>query len=171
MDGPPDGGYGRGMDKFTRALMAAPVLAVALTGCVAHYPADPYGTLERVTDGVLRVGVSHNEPFTSVLGPVPSGREVELVEDYADTLGAQVEWTAEGEEELVDQLEHGRLDMMVGGLTQQTPWQQKVGLTRPYTQTTDEFGRTEKHVMAVRQGENAFLLELDEFLQDRGGQQ
>lgn len=146
-------------------------LVLVLTGCAAHYPADPHRTLSQVTGGVLRVGVSHNEPFVSVEGPAPSGREVELVEDYATTLNAEVEWTRDGEEELVDQLEHGQLDMMVGGLTDKTPWQKKVGLTRPYTQTVDEFGQTEKHVMAVRKGENAFLLDLDEFLQDRGGQQ
>lgn len=147
------------------------LLGLLLTGCAASYPADPHGTLERVTGGVLRVGISHNEPFVSVEGPSPSGLEVELVKAYADTLNAEVEWTADGEEELVDQLEHGLLDMMVGGLTDKTPWQQKVGLTRPYTQMTDEFGQTEKHVMAVRKGENAFLLDLDEFLQNQAGQQ
>lgn len=146
------------------------VLVLVTTGCAAHYPADPHGTLERVTGSVLRVGISHNEPFVSVAGPAPSGREVELVEDYATTLDAEVEWTADGEEELVDQLEHGQLDMMIGGLTAKTPWQQKVGLTRPYTEATDEFGQRQKHVMAVRMGENAFLLDLDEFLQDQEGQ-
>ncbi|GAA1761438.1 transporter substrate-binding domain-containing protein [Kocuria aegyptia] len=146
------------------------VVVLVATGCAASYPTDPHGTLERVTGSVLRVGISHHEPFVSVAGPAPSGREVELVEQYAATLSAEVEWTADGEEELVDQLEHGRLDMMIGGLTDKTPWQQKVGLTRPYTQATDEFGQTEKRVMAVRRGENAFLLDLDEFLQARGGQ-
>ena len=147
------------------------VLVLVTTGCAAHYPADPHGTLERVTGSVLRVGISHNEPFVSVAGPEPSGREVELVEDYATTLDAEVAWTADGEEELVDQLEHGDLDMVIGGLTNKTPWKKKVGLTRPYTQTTDEFDQTEKHVMAVRKGENAFLLDLDEFLQAQKGQQ
>lgn len=161
------------MKPVVRALIIGPgvVLGLLLTGCAASYPADPHGTLDRVTGSVLRVGISHNEPFVSVAGPAPSGREVELVEDYAATLDAEVQWTADGEEELVDQLEHGRLDMMVGGLTDKTPWQQKVGLTRPYTQTTDEFGQTEQHVMAVRKGENAFLLDLDEFLQAQAGQQ
>jgi polar amino acid transport system substrate-binding protein len=147
------------------------VLVLVLTGCAAHYPADPHRTLERVTGAELRVGISHNEPFVSVQGPAPSGREVQLVEDYAATLDAEVTWTADGEEELVDQLEHGRLDMVIGGLTNKTPWKKKVGLTRPYTKTTDEFGQTEKHVMAVRKGENAFLLDLDQFLQAQGGQQ
>ncbi len=159
------------VSRLSTGFGAALVLVLALTGCAGHYPADPHGTLERVTGSVLRVGVSHHEPFASVKGPVPSGREVQLVQQYATTLDAEVAWTADGEEELVDQLEHGQLDMMIGGLTDRTPWKKKVGLTRPYTQTTDEFGRTEKHVMAVRQGENAFLLDLDEFLHSEGGQQ
>lgn len=161
------------MGLIVRALIIGlgVVLGLLLTGCAASYPTDPHATLERVTGSVLRVGISHNEPFVSVAGPAPSGREVALVENYARSLGAEVVWTADGEEELVDQLEHGQLDMMVGGLTDKTPWQKKIGLTRPYTQTIDEFGQTEKHVMAVRKGENAFLLDLDEFLQAHAGQQ
>lgn len=161
------------MSRVVRKLIIGlgTILGLLLTGCAAHYPADPHGTLDDVSGGVLRVGISHNEPFVSVAGPAPSGLEVELVEDYARTLGAEVAWTRAGEEELVDQLEHGQLDLLVGGLTDRTPWKEKVGITLPYMQTVDEFGRTEKHVMAVRKGENAFLLELDEFLQSREGQQ
>ncbi|WP_255396364.1 transporter substrate-binding domain-containing protein [Kocuria sp. CNJ-770] len=172
-DNPPERVYRHGMSLIIRKLIIGlgVVLVLVATGCAASYPADPHKTLERVTGSVLRVGISHNEPFVSVEHPAPSGREVALVEDYASTLDAEVEWTADGEEELVDQLEHGDLDMVIGGLTDKTPWKQKVGLTRPYTQTVDEFGQTEKHVMAVRKGENAFLLDLDEFLQTRGGQQ
>lgn len=147
------------------------VLGLVLTGCAAHYPADPHETLSQVTGSELRVGISHSEPFVSVESHTPSGREVELVEDYATTLDAEVQWIRGGEEELVDQLEHGQLDLMIGGLTDKTPWQKKVGLTRPYTQMTDEFGQSEKHVMAVRKGENAFLLDLDRFLQSQAGQQ
>ncbi|KUG56351.1 hypothetical protein AVL61_14675 [Kocuria rosea subsp. polaris] len=160
------------MSPIIRSLIVGvgAILGLLLAGCAGPYPADPHRTLERVSGTVLRVGISHNEPFVSVEGPSPSGREVALVEDYARTLDAEVVWTADGEEELVDQLEHGRLDMMIGGLTDKTPWKKKVGLTRPYTQTTDEFGQKEKHVMAVRKGENAFLLDLDRFLHDQAGQ-
>ncbi|MFC7403455.1 transporter substrate-binding domain-containing protein [Citricoccus sp. GCM10030269] len=147
------------------------VLVLTLAGCAPHYPADPHHTLTRVTGGTVAVGVSHNEPFTSVEGPTPSGREVELVRGFAESLGAEVEWTVGGEEELVGKLEHGQIDMLIGGLTQKTPWKKKTGLTRSYTEVVNEFGTTEKHVMAVRKGENAFLLELDKYLQAQGGQQ
>lgn len=145
--------------------MVSLAMVAAVAGCAPHYPADPYDTLTQVTDGALRVGASHNEPFVSWAGSAPSGREVELVERYAETLNAEVEWTRGGEEDLVARLERGELDMIVGGLTNKTPWKKKVGLTRPYAQTIDQFGQKEKHVLAVRKGENAFLLELDTFLQ------
>ncbi len=145
-------------------------MMAGLAGCAGQYPTDPHHTLNEVTGGTLRVGASHNEPFVSVTGPTPSGTEIALVTSYADTLDADIDWTIGGEEELVDRLEHGELDMLVGGLTDETPWEKKVGLTRPYANTTDRFGRTDKHVLAVRMGENAFLLDLDEFLHSTGGQ-
>lgn len=149
-----------------RWLTICAAVLLALTGC-ANYPADPDHTLQRVTHGTLRVGVSHNEPYTSVTGPSPSGSEVDLVEQYARTLDAKIEWTEGGEEDLVTRMEKGQLDLVIGGLTKDTPWQKKVGLTRPYAETTNEFGQTEKHVLAIPLGENAFLLNLDRFLQDR----
>lgn len=148
--------------------MVVVLVLVVLAGC-SGYPADPYGTLERATGGVLQVGVVHNEPYVSVVGGAPSGQEVELVRRYADGIDARIEWTAGSEGSLVDRLEHGQVDMIIGGLTDDTQWKKKVGLTRPYRQTTDEFGTKRRHVMAVRQGENALLLDLDRFLQAEGG--
>ena len=144
--------------------MVSSLAALSLTGCVSHYPTDPHGTLDRVTGGVLRVGASHNEPFVSTQGEKPTGDEVRLVEDFADSLGAEIEWTTASEEHLVTEIEHSQLDLMISGMTDKTEWQQKVGLTRPYRTTVNNHGKKEKHVMAVRNGENAFLLELDQFL-------
>lgn len=143
-------------------------LLLALTGCATHYPADPDGTLDRVSGGVLRVGVTPHEPFVSVTDGQPAGDEVRLVEDFADSLGATIEWTTASEEHLVSELEHGDLDLMIGGITKDTQWQKKVGLTRPYRETVNDYGEKEKHVMAVVNGENAFLLKLDQFLQSQG---
>lgn len=148
--------------------VVATVLLLALAACGA-YPADPHGTLERVTGGVLRVGVVHNEPYVSVTGPSPSGTEVDLVTGYAEQLGATIEWTAGNEGELVSRVEHGQVDLVIGGLAKDTPWQKKVGLTQPYATSVDQFGAKQQHVMAVRLGENAFLLDLDRYLQAAGG--
>ncbi len=143
------------------------VSLLALAGCGATIPTDPDGTLDRVTGGTLRVGVSPNPPWTDLPGGPdgePTGSEVELVEDFAHTLGAEVTWTGGGEEELIGQLERGELDLVIGGLTARSPWSEKVALTYRYTETTGPEGEKELHVMAAPLGENAFLVELEGFL-------
>ncbi len=149
-------------------LLAALVLALLTTGC-GTFPADPEGTLERVTGGVLRVGVSPNPPHTEVRGSAePVGHEVALVREFAATLPAEIEWTVGGEEMLILALEHGRLDLVNGGLTADTPWAEHAAITKPYAEATDPAGDKVDLVMAARLGENAFLLRLERFLREQG---
>jgi hypothetical protein len=54
---------------------------------------------------------------------------------------------------------------VVGGLKDDTPWSKRLGLTKPFLTL-----QRDHHVMAVRQGENRWLLELDKFLQSRRGE-
>ena len=149
-------------------LLAAILLALLTTGC-GSFPADPEDTLERVTGGVLRVGVSPNPPHTEVRGTAePVGNEVVLVREFAATLPAEIEWTVGGEEMLILALEHGDLDLVIGGLTADTPWTEHAAITKPYAEATDPAGERVKLVMAARLGENAFLLRLERFLRERG---
>ncbi|GAB3537045.1 transporter substrate-binding domain-containing protein [Arthrobacter tecti] len=143
----------------------AALLLLTLSGCGTAIPQDPEGTLEKVSGGTLRVGVSENAEWVQ-LPPTgdPRGIEPALVEEFADTLDAAIEWVPGAEHELADDLFHGELDMAIGGFGADTPWTKEAGITRPYTETTDERGKTVKHVMLVPLGENAFLLELDQFL-------
>lgn len=159
------------MGTIKRSLTTLVLVVLGATGCGTHFPADPEGTLDRVSGGVLRVGVSPHGPFTTVSGANPSGSEVALVEAYAESIAARVAWRTGGEEQLVTQLQHGHLDVVIGGLSDKTPWSDQAGLTRPYAETLDEFGQTRKHVMATPRNENAFLLSLDTFLQDEGDHQ
>jgi hypothetical protein len=136
-----------------------------LAACGPSFPSDPDGTLERVTGGTLRVGASENEPWVSVPpSGEPEGSEPELIRTFAARFGADVEWIIGAEHVLAEDLKHGELDVLIGGLDDQTPWAQHGGLTRAYTESTDNRGKTHKHVMLVFHGENAFLLELDRFL-------
>lgn len=141
-------------------------LILSLASCGITIPQDPEGTLDRVSGGTLRVGVSGNADWVQ-LPPSgePEGIEPELVEEFGDTLDATIEWVPGAEDELADALFHGELDMAIGGFREDTPWIKEAGITRPYTETRDERGKTARHVMLVRLGENAFLLELDQFLQ------
>ena len=155
----------------TAAAMAITLLAALLvSSCGLTIPTDPDGTLDRVReDGVLRVGVSPRPGWVEVTGDgAPSGREPQLVEDFADDLGAEVEWTVAGEEELVTMLENAQLDLAVGGFTDANAWVDKVALTRPYAEV-EARGSTEAHVMMVPMGENAFQSELEHWLEDHGG--
>ena len=135
---------------------------LALIGC--DLPHDPEGTYQRVRGGMLRVGITEHPPWTDWRDSTPTGIEVELVQQFADRLDAEIEWTRSSESELLRALHRRELDLVVGGLTASTPWSDQVGLTRPYLTLADA-----EHVMAVPQGENRWLLELDRFLQSQRG--
>ena len=112
------------------ALAAAVLVAVAAAGC--GIPRDPESTLDRVRGGTLRAGITAREPWTTLEGGRPGGVEVELVERFAGELGARVEWVDGSEADLMAALEVRELDLVVGGLTADTPWQAKAAITRSY---------------------------------------
>jgi hypothetical protein len=106
--------------------------------------------------------VSHNPPWTDIRsGEEPQGEEVEMVRRIAQSLDANVEWRAGGEMDLMQQLEHFQIDLVIGGITEDTPWKNKVGLTQPHTET-----QKANYVFAVPPGENGWIVFLDEAIQD-----
>jgi ABC-type amino acid transport substrate-binding protein len=158
------------LNIFSKAALAVLVMLL-MTSCGLQVPADPDGTLERISGGTLRVGVSHNPPWTAVRdGADPAGSEADLVRQFAATHEAAIAWTAAGEESLMGQLEGGELDLVIGGLTKKSPWSDKAALTQPYAEGRAPDGGKVEYVMAARMGENAFLRELEEFLLERKGQ-
>ncbi len=105
--------------------------ALAIAGC--QFPKDPEGTLNKVRDrGTIEVGVTHADPFVNLDGPGPTGVEVELIKEFADHLGVEIEWVEASESQLVELLEGTEIDVMLAGLERQSPLQRKVGFTRPY---------------------------------------
>lgn len=159
-----------------RSRLAVLLLAalLALPGCGSTFPADPGKTLEKVRGGTLRVGASMNGDWVRISADASDelssndvqGKEAELVKGFATRLGAEIEWRAGTEQVLTDELKHGGLDLVIGGLDDKTPWVTHAGLTRPYTESRDERGNLHKHIMLVPLGENAFLLELDKYLME-----
>lgn len=152
--------------------MVTAAVVGTVAGCGVTIPSDPDDTLDRVTGGTLAVGVSLDEPWV-VLEPgtasddvQPAGIEVELVEELAARLDAEVEWTIGGEESLITSLEEGDLDLVVGGLTSTSPWAEKAALTASFATVRGPQGNDELHVWAAPMGENAFLAEVDRFLLD-----
>ena len=219
-----------------RALIALSLMSALCSGC--QIPQDTEGTLDRVEGGTMRVGVSATDPWVEFDPDVsePSGGvEVELARRFARDLDARIEWVQGSEEELVDAMKEGSLDLLLSGLTKKSRWKKDVAFTRPYVATStvvgvppgssapddldgvpvaaelgteaegllerkteavvravpdlgavrgrpvaandyvlDDLGlaeqselKTDKHVMGVRLGENAFLVRLERFLLNR----
>ena len=166
----------------------------ALAAC--DLPHDPNDTLGRVQNGVMRVGAIEAEPWVRWSDAGPSGIEVALIEAFAGELGARVEWLRGGESQVLLALSEERLDLAIGGLTKDNPRSDEVAFTRPYHRSHLAItaqpaaggarivtiphqklnGRSEEgplvsqefeHVMAVPNGENAWLLRLETFLMSR----
>lgn len=141
------------------------LLSLVLASCSLHVPTDPNDTLERVRGGVLSVGVSPYPPWTIVEpGQEPSGVEPEAVRAFAERIDAEIAWETGGETELMPLLQNNELDLVIGGLESSTPWSNEVGLTRTYLTTVNAEGKQIQHVMAVQNGENHFLFELEDYL-------
>jgi polar amino acid transport system substrate-binding protein len=153
----------------------APALAGALclllaTSC-SSIPADSEGTLDRVRGGTLVVGASEHEPWV-VVGDdgEPTGTEVALVESFADSLGAEIEWELGPESILADGVKNSEIDIVIGGLTSKSPWSSDMALTRPYTTVMSEKGQKQSIVMGVPKGENAFMTALETHLASEQGE-
>ncbi|WP_258132049.1 transporter substrate-binding domain-containing protein [Microbacterium sp. MYb62] len=143
------------------------MLAASLAGCGLTVPTDPEGTLASVTGGELRVGTSPDGDLVEVTRDGPTGSIVDLVDRFADSVDAETEWTVASEETLVTMLEAGELDLIAGGITADTPWVDKAGVTRGYRTIDGADGR--EIVMLVPLGENAFLSSLERFLDEEVG--
>lgn len=149
------------------AIVAGLALIGALSGCGLSIPTDPDGTLDSVTGGELRVGTSPDGDLVDVSRGEPSGSIVDLVDRFADSIDAEPDWTVASEETLVTMLEAGDLDLIAGGITPDTPWIDKAGVTRGYRGIEGADGR--ELVMLVPLGENAFLSRLETFLDEEAG--
>lgn len=164
--------HDRAPGRVSNALVVVVVLILTVLtvgSACAPIPRDTDGSLDRITDGVLRVGVSENPPWTEVFddGRV-AGREVDLITGFAGEHSADVEWTPGAESELVMAMVRGDLDVVVGGLTSDSPWEKEVALTRSYAQDVTPDGDTEQMVMATPLGENALLVALETYLAGTG---
>jgi polar amino acid transport system substrate-binding protein len=136
-------------------IVALALLVLPFSRGAGGFPRDPEGTSDRVHGGTLRVGLVENRPWVVRENDAPGGIEGDLVRKLAQELGAKPEWHWSGEQAHMEALERFELDLVVGGITKQTPWKKTVGLTDTFF---------EKHVWATAPGENAFIKLLDEFL-------
>jgi hypothetical protein len=127
-------------------------LCLAFLGAAscAKFPRDPEGTLERVQAGrSFRVGlvapVSRTDPKVEA-----------LVQRVAQASGAQARVESGDAEPLLDRLEQGELELVVGRFEAESPWKTMVSFSPPLR--VEEQGKTKLHlVAAMRNGENAWI--------------
>jgi ABC-type amino acid transport substrate-binding protein len=131
-------------------------------GC-DDFPRDPENTTENVrSTGTLRVGLIGQEPWAYGAPPTPAGIEVAIVREFAKGLNANPVWTVLSEAQATEKLQNYQLDMVIGGLTKDNPRKKHLGFSRLYLHMGK--GDRNVHVMAVAQGENRLLTELEKFL-------
>ena len=140
------------------SINAVGIAACLLAAAACDLPRDPDGTLERIRGGVVRVGVADSPPWVIGATAGPTGIEPALIEEIASSLTARVEWIPGGESELLARLAERKLDLVIGGLTEDVPWKTKVAYTKPFY---DDPATKKKHVMALPPGENAWLVFVD----------
>lgn len=153
---------------ITRLLVVALVPAAA-----CGLPRDSDGTLERVRGGTIRVGFAIDTPWVTDSAGMAGGVEGRIVHGLARSLGARVEWTHGHESELLTALHDRELDLVVGGLTTDSPWKARIAFTKPYhvdsgfvVRSMKAKRREEKHVLALPPGENGWLVYVERFLRD-----
>ncbi len=136
-------------------------------GC-DQLPRDSAGALKRIqSTHEVRVGVTEHEPWVRWEGDRATGLEPELMEQWAQTLGARVTWRRDALAELVKALHRREIDVLAAGLEETTPHAPEVALTQPYLEAPDREGKKTPRAIAVTQGENALLFSLDRFLTQR----
>lgn len=119
-------------------IISAALLAITLSAC--GIPKDPEGTLEKVSGAVLRVGVTDAPPWVEVTDAGPQGIEVGLVEAFARTIDAEIEWIEGSEAELAEAIYFREIDLMIGGLASTSTLASEVTLTHPYVTTATVVG-------------------------------
>src|SRR5215203_801124 len=137
----------------SRVLMAF-IVGSVLAGC--DLPRDPEKTLETVQGQELRVGV--------LKFGQNADKDRPIVERLAASLGSKPVYVEGDAHALFEDLKRGHLHLVIGGVPESTPFAKELGLSKavgPLHGAHEE----ENRVMAVRPGENAFLLRVNEVIE------
>ena len=130
------------------------LVGCALTGC--GLPRDPEETLEAVQGQELRVGV------------LKYGQNAEkdrpIAERLATSLEAKLVYVEGDAHALFEDLKRGHLHLVIGGVPKATPFAKELGLSKPVGPLHGA-QEEESRVLAVRPGENAFLLRVNEVIE------
>ncbi len=149
--------------------VAVAILLFAVTGC-DRFPQDPEKTLSQVRGGQMHVGVVSDPPFVQLdPGRPPHGREIAMLQAWADSLHARIVWEHGGHADLLEALEEYKLQAVVGGNSKRSPWKGRVALSKPYHLQADD-GSYGSRVLALPPGENAWLMNFESFVHGRSAE-
>jgi hypothetical protein len=135
-------------------VLMAFLVASALGGC--DLPWDPEETLETVQGKELRVGVLKFGPNADKDRPV--------AERLAKDLEARIVYVEGDAHALFEDLKRGQLHLVIGGVPKSTPFKKELGLSKAVGPLLGAH-EDEDRVVAVRPGENAFLLKVNEIIE------
>ena len=136
------------------AVLMAFLVGFILAGC--DLPRDPEQTLETVQGQELKVGV------------LKFGENAEndrpIIERLAASLDAKLTYVDGDAHVLFEDLKRGHLHLVIGGVPESTPFGRELGLSKPVGPLHGA-REEEKRVLAVRPGENAFLLRVNQAIE------
>jgi polar amino acid transport system substrate-binding protein len=110
----------------------------ALVSASCDFPQDPRGTLDKVHNGTMRVGIVNHDPWTQIEEGRASGVEVKLLRDFAGELETEVVFVQGTVPELLEAARQGEVDVVAGGFTDTSPGVsegKEAGITSPYLVT------------------------------------
>ncbi len=135
-------------------VLMAFLLGSILAGC--DLPRDPQETLKTVQGQELRVGVLK---FAE-----NADKDRPIVERLAASLEAKLVYVEGDAHALFEDLKRGHLHLVIGGVPESTPFEKELGLSKPVGPLHGAH-EEENRVIAVRPGENAFLLRVNEVIE------
>jgi hypothetical protein len=130
------------------------LMGFILAGC--DLPRDPEETQETVQGQELRVGV--------LKFGQNADKDRPIAERLASSLGAKLDYVEGDAHALFEDLKRGHLHLVIGGVPETTPFAQELGLSKPVGPLHGAH-QEENRVLAVRPGENAFLLRVNEVIE------
>jgi hypothetical protein len=138
-----------------------PVLFMAMLAACQDYPRDIEGTLDHIrAERVMRVGLIAGEAET---------RDRVAISAYLDRVGraagARAEITRGAAEPLLLKLDHGQLDLVIGDMTEKSPWIADVMVIEPIAEAMLGKDRILLSPIA-RNGENRWIMLLERAVRD-----
>jgi polar amino acid transport system substrate-binding protein len=107
--------------KGQRCFLFSVFALAALISASCDFPHDPRGTLDKVQNGTMRVGIVNHDPWTRMEEGRASGVEVELLRDFAGEVETEIAFVQGTVPELLEAARLGEVDVVAGGFTSNSP--------------------------------------------------